>query len=51
MSDTEAARRQAQSDFAANPMTEKKSEQQIESAELRNHYNAELERQRREAER
>lgn len=51
MSDTEAARRQAQSDFATNPLTEKKTEQQLESAELRNNYNAELERQRRDAER
>jgi hypothetical protein len=47
MSSTEAAREQARQDHARNPQTEKATPQTIPDADVRNAYDAELERRRR----
>ncbi|MFT4117898.1 hypothetical protein [Bradyrhizobium sp.] len=46
--DREAARRQAEDNFLRNPQTPMASETGIRDAIIRNEYNAELDRQRRE---
>jgi len=45
----ETARHQARADYASNPLTEKRTEQQSDWM-TRNAYNAELERLRRQSE-
>jgi hypothetical protein len=47
MSDQEAARRQAEADYARNQQAQMKREQDAKSYEERIAYNAELDRQRK----